>query len=272
MTEYVYEKKPRSVSQLKQYEKCPLSYKLARLDKEWRRPAAWLPQGIAVHAVAEQYLKRRLAGEQMAREEAHALFREEYAKETNTAADETPNLDWWFRSGPYRGEQDIERRWDIGLEQVDKLLDWIETHPEEEIWHTPDGTPGIELEIDVCFGDIRVRGFVDAIPVIGGDPRIRDYKTGNEPGDDFQLAVYAVALKKMYDVDIKLGEYWMAGKKGKKAFATHPFDLTDWTEEKITAKFVEMEQRLEAGDFEPLPEASKCQFCDVALACPFSMA
>ncbi|WP_066904614.1 RecB family exonuclease [Mycolicibacterium houstonense] len=294
--DYVYEKKPRSVSQLKQYEKCPMSYRLARIDREWKRPAAWLYQGIAVHAVAQHYLLRRLGYEDtlgydaelgyadtgpMTREEAYELFKESYADATNEAAEITPNLGWWFRSGMYDGYEDIPRRWDIGLEQVDKLVDWIETHPEEKIWVAPDGKPGIELEIDVELGGVQIRGFIDAVieEVVDSDPeeyttelKIRDYKTGNEPGDDFQLAVYAVALKKMYGVEIEFGEYWMAGKKGKKAFATHPFDLTDWPEEKVAARFLELEAKLEAGEFNPLPEPDKCKFCDVSLSCPFSMA
>src|SRR5690606_17889627 len=111
---YVYEKKPRSVSQLKTYESCPLNYKLERLDKEWQRPAAWFPQGTVVHAVAEHYMLRELGyedGGPMPREEAFELFRQAYEAEVDEVTDTTPNLDWWFRSGPYAGETDLERRY-----------------------------------------------------------------------------------------------------------------------------------------------------------------
>lgn len=289
--EYTYMKKPRSVSQIKQYEKCPMSYKLARIDREWKKPAAWLYQGTAVHAVAERYMRRKLGYEDvlgydaalgyaetgpMTREEAYELFEAEYSGAVDEATDVTPNLDWWFRSGPYAGEADLERRWDIGMEQVDKLIDWIEEYPNEQIWIAPDGTPGIELKIDVMFGDVQVIGFIDEVIQTrdeGGEYlKIRDIKTGNEPGDDFQLAVYAVALNKMYGVKVEYGDYWMAGKKGKKAFASHPFDLTDWPEEKVAARFQELEAKLAAGEFEPKPSHSNCVMCDVQLSCPFSMA
>ncbi|AOT27663.1 Cas4 exonuclease [Mycobacterium phage Magnito] len=264
---YTYEKKPRSVSQLSQFDKCPFSWKLARHERVWRRPAAWLQQGTGVHAVAEKYMLSKLAGSPLTREECYEIFKAEYADGINEATEETPNLGWWFASGPYRGADDIERRWGIGLQQVDKTLDWIDSHQSLEVWHTPDGTPGIELAIEFELDGIEIRGYIDAVLVLDGEVLVVDWKTGLKPGDDFQLAVYALALKQLYGVEITRGVYFMA-KTGK---PTYPYDLTDWTREKISARFHEMERKLEAGDFTPKPGAS-CARCDVALSCEYSMA
>ena len=57
----------RSVSQLQQYTKCPMAYKLSRIDKVWQRPAAWLIQGSAVHEAIEAWEK---SGRTMTLEEA----------------------------------------------------------------------------------------------------------------------------------------------------------------------------------------------------------
>ncbi|QGH75499.1 Cas4 exonuclease [Mycobacterium phage BaconJack] len=264
---YTYEKKPRSVSQLSQFDKCPFSWKLARHERVWKRPAAWLQQGTGVHAVAEKYMLSKLAGSPLTREECYEIFKAEYADGINEATEETPNLGWWFASGRYRGQEDIERRWDIGLQQVDKTLDWIDNHPSLEVWHTPGGTPGIELAIEFELDGIEIRGYIDAVLVLDGEVLVVDWKTGLKPGDDFQLAVYALALKQLYGVEITRGVYFMA-KTGK---PTYPYDLTDWTREKISARFHEMERKLEAGDFTPKPGAS-CARCDVALSCEYSMA
>ncbi|ALF02661.1 exonuclease [Mycobacterium phage Turj99] len=264
---YTYEKKPRSVSQLSQFDKCPFSWKLARHERVWRRPAAWLQQGTGVHAVAEKYMLSKLAGSPLTREECYEIFKAEYADGINEATEETPNLGWWFASGPCRGADDIERRWGIGLQQVDKTLDWIDSHQSLEVWHTPDGTPGIELAIEFELDGIEIRGYIDAVLVLDGEVLVVDWKTGLKPGDDFQLAVYALALKQLYGVEITRGVYFMA-KTGK---PTYPYDLTDWTREKISARFHEMERKLEAGDFTPKPGAS-CARCDVALSCEYSMA
>ena len=257
----------RSVSQLNQYTRCPQAYKLNRIDKVWSRPAAWLPQGTAFHAVAEEYERRLADGVTMTLGEACELFSEEYSKHISAMAAETPNFDWWFWSGPYSGERDIERRYDIGMEQVQKFLGWRRLEG-QEIWVAPDGTPAIELAFNIELDGIRVRGFIDAVVVVGGEPHVRDYKTGNSPGDDFQLGVYAVAVEALYGVKPQTGDYFMAGKKGKPAKPTAAYDLSGWTRDTVSARFREVEELIQAEVFDPLPEKGKCKFCDVSYSCP----
>lgn len=257
----------RSVSQLNSYTRCPQAYKLARIDKVWSRPAAWLPQGTAFHAVAEEYERRRAGALPMDLFEAQEMFRHEYAESINEMSEITPNHDWWFWSGPYNGERDIERRYDIGLEQVEKFVFWRELEG-QQIWVTPDGEPAIELAFKIELDGILVRGFIDAVVVVDGQLRVRDYKTGNTPGDDFQLGVYALAVEVLFGVRPLTGDYFMAGKKGKAAKTTAPYDLSHWTREAVSARFHEVEARIQAGDFEPDPEPGKCGFCDVSYHCP----
>lgn len=288
----------RSVSQINQYTRCPQAYKLARIDKVWARPAAWLPQGTAFHTVAEVYEKALAEGREMSLEKAQEIFREEYAKDIGAMTAVTPNFDWWSWSGPYNGERDIERRFEVGLEQVEKFINWRQTKG-QQIWWTPelrdrrcivgDDEAGQEHHVKDCecepskpaietafsfiletpMGPIKVRGFIDAVVVVNGELRVRDYKTGAKPGDDFQLGVYALAIALKYGVDRPLsGDYFMAGKKGKKPVTTDPYDLTDWTHEAIAQRFYEVEQGIEGKKFDPLPEPDKCQFCDVSYSCP----
>ncbi|AQT28247.1 Cas4 exonuclease [Mycobacterium phage Jabith] len=257
----------RSVSQLNQYCACPQAYKLARIDKVWVRPAAWLPQGTAFHTVAETYEKRRNEGNPMTLDEAMDLFKAEYSKDVGALTEETPNFEWWFWSGPYNGQRDVERRWEIGLEQVEKFIEWRETEG-QEIWTTPDGTPAIELYFEIELEGIIVRGYIDAVVVVDGKLRVRDYKTGNKPGDDFQLGVYALALRMLYGVEVTEGDYFMVGKKGKKPKPTPVYDLTPWTYEEVRDRFHEVEEGIAAGRFDPDPDPDKCGFCDVNYSCP----
>ncbi|QGH79749.1 Cas4 exonuclease [Gordonia phage Anon] len=281
----------RSVSQLNQYVRCPMAYKLARRDKVWARPAAWLPQGSAVHTVLEHVELANQAGTPMSLEEAKELFKEQYSTEVSRYTETTPNMDWWFWSGPYSGMVDIERRYEIGLEQVEKFYSW-RADKGQEIWITPDGKPAIELAFKIKLGGdescpvhyrgiedddcdcgdqlpIVVRGFIDAVVVVDGKPHVRDYKTGNTPGDDFQLAVYALAISMEHGIEMpRYGDYYMAGKKGKPGKPTHPYDLSDWTKESITERFHEVEKGIAAEEFPALPESDKCNFCDVNYSCP----
>ncbi|AOT24811.1 exonuclease [Mycobacterium phage JewelBug] len=261
----------RSVSQINQYTRCPMAYKLSRVDKVWAKPAAWLPQGTAFHAVAEAYETWLSYDMPLTLTEAQDMFRVEYSRDIGALCEETPNFEWWFWSGPYNGERDIERRYEVGLEQVEKFVRWRAAEG-QEIWVTPDGTPAVELYfeivLDTPLGPIKVRGYIDAVVVIDGKPHVRDYKTGNKPGDDFQLGVYALAIEMMFGARVESGDYFMAGKKGKPAKATNAFDLTQWTKERISQVFYETEVKIQAGEFEALPEPDKCNFCDVAYHCP----
>jgi putative RecB family exonuclease len=254
----------RSVSQINQYNRCPYAYKLARIDKVWQRPAAWLAQGSAVHEAAEAY---ELSGRTLTLEQTQDVFRESYAKHINEACDVTPDFSRWFASGPYGGQLDTERRYEIGLGQVEKYLAWYEAHPDEVIWVAPDGTPGIEIGFDIDLDGVLVRGFIDAVIEQNGEVIVRDNKTGNHPGDDFQLGVYGVALAEQFGIDPPTaGDYWM-GKSGK---PTLPFDIGEWTRERVSQKFAELEANINAGKFDPDPEPSKCRFCDVAASCDYS--
>lgn len=282
-----------SVSQYKQFERCAYSWYLARVKLAWQRPAAWLPQGSAEHTVFELVARGDFS---MSLEEAQALFTQEYSKEVAEYTKITPNFEWWSKSGPYGGKRDLERRYKLGLEQIERFYAWWEKTPHEVIWTTPDGKPAIELEFNMDLDGVLVRGYIDAVVVnqnksvtnykglgahFSGDDRgdrqpeevpwlvVRDYKSGNQPGDDFQLAVYAVAIQDMYGTFGPYeGDYWM-GRTGK---PTYPYDLRDWTREKVTEKFHELEENIQAGNFDPTPSASACAFCDVRDACEFRMA
>ncbi|SKD59923.1 Inactivated superfamily I helicase [Mycobacteroides abscessus subsp. massiliense] len=258
-----------SVSQYKQYERCPYSWYLSRVEKAWQRPAAWLPQGSAVHEAGEAWER---SGRTMTLEEMQQVYTESYDNHVNTYCDVTPNLEWWFWSGPYNGEADINRRYKIGKDQCGKMLDWYGKHPEEVVWIAPDGTPGIELGFDIDLDGIEIRGFIDLVieteKGLYAELDVRDNKTGNKPGDDFQLGVYAVAIEEKYGIAVNSGTYWM-GRTGK---PTKPYDLTDWTRETVRDKFVELQDNINAGNFPPDPEPSKCRFCDVSYSCQYSQA
>lgn len=258
----------RSVSQLNQYLKCPHSYYLQRIERVWQRPAAWLPQGLAVHEAIEEIEKSHRT---LTLEKAEEVFKESYAKHTGRLCEDTPNFEYWFASGPYKGEQDIERRFGLGLEQISRYFAWIEKHPNEKPWITPDGDLAIEIGFDVDLDGVRVKGFIDNVTEITlPDGRtiiiVRDVKSGNKPGDDVQLKVYSVVLEQKYGIEVPQGDYWM-GRTGK---ATHPYNLTLITRDEVVEKFHKVDAGIRAGDFPALPDDSKCRFCPVSASCTFA--
>ena len=283
MTEYsadwarlaIVKGQPRSVSQAQQYLEdlggCPYRYFLARIIRAWDRPAAWLPQGIAVHEAAEWWEKGKRTG---TLDQMLAEYQKSYRLHTERLLGDTPNPNHWFASGRYEGQEDITRRAALGAEQVRRYYDYyVNQHPGEVVWITPSGEPAIELGFSVYFGKVLVRGFIDQIiDEMTGHPeqfegKLRDIKTGVSPGGIFQLSVYRYATLKEYDVDILTGDYWM----GREGGPTKAYDLTVMTEDQVTDVFGRMDAGVKAEDFTPSPSEKNCGRCGVATACQYAI-
>lgn len=249
----------RSVSQAQAYTKCPYAYYLARIAKVQSRPAAWLPQGTAFHEMAE---KLDLSEEAVTLDQAKAWFGDAYDAQVGRYGAQVPNLWAWFPSGPYKGPEDIERRYGIGMGQVESYYRYREAHPDERPVQI-NGNLAVELEFKVMFGDVEVRGFIDQVL----SDRVRDLKTGKKPGNDFQLATYAKAVQVQYDYEVGIGDYWMA-QKGK---PTAPYDLSEWTLEALTEEYGKVDEGIRAERFDPNPSEDNCTFCDVRAHCEFKM-
>lgn len=255
----------RSVSQANDYLDCGEKYRLKRRVRAWQRPAPWTAQGTAVHLSVEQ-LERSMRS--LSLEEGKEVYRDSYTEEINRLCADTPNFACWSGSGPkYPPETDIERRYHLGLEQVGRYWDYVaEKGSQEPIWFTPDGTPAIELGFDADFGGVKVKGYIDqVIEHQELNTHVRDVKSGNQPGDEFQLSVYAVALAEQYGIEIKTGDYWM-GKLGR---PTVPYELKHWSRQRLTDLFGMVDEGIRKEEFVPNPEPSKCWRCPVNAACAY---
>ncbi|MEU3690510.1 RecB family exonuclease [Streptomyces narbonensis] len=260
-----YKDKPRSVSQVKQYDQCPYAYYLARIAREPELQAAWLAQGVAVHSAAEEFEK---SGRTMPLEDVQAVFGSVYTRMANEGLEKEPAEEDWQASGPYTGFVDLERRWHLGLEQCEKYVRWYKEHPDEQIWKSPSGEAAIEKRFDIEVAGVKVIGFIDQVinhPKHG--PLVRDIKTGVIPkvDDTFQLDVYALAMKRLHDLDCKAGDYW-SGKSGKPS-RVRKLDIHTSGVEDI---FKAMDDGVKAGRYTPKPDSEKCGRCPVQRSCKYA--
>lgn len=255
--------KHRSVSQYNTFVRCGWSYKLQRVDKAWQRPASWLSQGLGVHAAMEAWEK---SNRELSLEELHKIYEDEFIKSIDAQAQETPNFDYWFGSGPYSGPLDIERRFQLGHDQLNDLVAYSLANSQEKIWVTPDGELAVELEFTEEMGGVTVKGFIDQIIETPSGLRVRDIKTGSKPGDVFQLSAYSEAVRLKYGVEINSGDYFM-GRTGK---PTKPVAITDADRAEVHEKFKWLEEQIQNERFEPNPSRSNCTMCSVKTSCHYS--
>jgi putative RecB family exonuclease len=258
----------RSYSQLNSYERCPYMYYLERVEQVWQRPAAWLPMGTAVHSAAEAW---ELSDRVMTPEEALQVFRDQYRASTDLLLETTPNPKFWFSSGPYKGPEDIARRYKIGQEHVERYIAWYKKHPDEKPFvpstFGEPGKPMIEFPFEIEIGGVRVRGFIDWVGWDEDDNIIvRDNKTGRLPGGPEQLATYALAVEALGSwMHVESGDFFMT-RTGK---PTIPYQLTRVVKQQLAEDFQALDEGVKAGNFPAKPEASKCMFCSVQSSCKY---
>lgn len=259
-------KPPRSFSQINCYRQCPHRYWLERVEKVWQRPAAWSPQGTALHYAVEMWEKGDKSG---SLDDMKTWFLDSYSEEINKQTEHTPNMDFWYASGPYKGMTDVIRRRDLGLEQVQRYYEY-RTDPNKPGFYDPiwsqDGEKFVEWGFEDFLGDVPVRGFVDQVEIVGEGHELRvvDVKSGKDPGGVEQLKLYQIMVRRETGMSVPKGAYWM-GKNGKMV----EFDLNDYPDELLIEEFTEVDQLILKEEFNATPEKKKCMFCSVSNSCQF---
>lgn len=115
------------------------------------------------------------------------------------ASKEFPNKEdksWWFSKGPGFVKSWATWRDACGL----------------DIWETPDGEPGIELEVRAKLGDLQVLCYIDRVMVDQYDRLyIVDLKSGSSTDAwPRQLALNNLGLLDTFGVWAQFGGYWKA--------------------------------------------------------------
>lgn len=255
----------RSVSQLTSWLSCGEAFRLNRIAKAPRKPAAWLLQGIAFHAAIELWER---SGRTASVEDCIAEFDSVWVLEAEQLPD-VP-LDQWLTGGRTKGSVDYERRVERGRQQVRDYIEWALS--QSEVWrvHRDDRYPegiGIEVPIRMEIGPtpqepaVTLVGYIDqVVEYRDGSVRTRDLKTGTKlPEWPVQLGVYAMALRHQYGLEhVWRGDFYMCKNKD----VTAPYDLTTYTLPLITQWFYELNLAIEQELFIPNPGGA-CNVCDV---------
>lgn len=247
-----------SYSQLTSWLDCGERYFLSRGTTLPDLPSWALIGGSTVHAVTEK-MDRLLYGDgvgcagddirEMFLVELQAQLTESMERHHCTEADvkvsgraskawpDKENRSWWEHNGPA-----MCMAW----------RDWQERTP-WQLWQTPTGEWGIELELEVSFGGGPIKLAIDRIYEGWGQLIVVDLKSGREPMSIFQLGQYSAAIEQVYGVRPMYGSYWMS-RTGEN---TAPASLVQYTQKHIDSAFRKFSAAKEAGIFLPHPS----QFC-----------
>ena len=163
-------------------------------------------------------------------------------------------------------KEDVHFWQETGPKWVQGYVDWRQANQEWKIWQTPTGIPAIELAMMPDFAGVPVKMILDRIFEVNGELVIVDLKTSQQtPLNTLQLGFYKVGLKKVFDIDVKWGAYWMS-----RQFGISPLSsLEQYTEEKLEYMVSGFDKARKSGIF--LPNTNTCQYkCGLTAFCMFS--
>lgn len=193
-----------------------------------------------------------------------ATFRESFAEAEAKGAGKTwkaggratkkfPNKEdktWWMAEGPT---------------MVHNYYNWRMQNPNLEVWRAPDGTPGIELDMNVTIaGNVIVKGKIDRVfqDKNTGQLIIVDLKTGKPPSSGLQLAVYRLALDAQFGVSPDYGAYWMA----RGGTLDKVWNLNEYPIKMVSRWLRDTKKAIDMGVFIP-HTGILCDYCGVRKHC-----
>lgn len=161
------------------------------------------------------------------------------------------NADWWQAKGPAMLADYVAWR-DARFAEG---YSWLEL---------PDGSPAIELAVNLPLDEVMVKGYVDRVMVDdAGELVVVDLKTGGHtPASSLQLGIYALGVERSLGVRPILGAYYMA----RKATLTEPVSLLHYTPEVVGGWFRMAKAGIESEIFIP-NVTSLCGTCSVRPYC-----
>lgn len=185
--------------------------------------------------------------------------------EVEAKSNTNPN-DWRKGGRASKANPDKEDKawWD---ENGKKMLDdFITSYKANgwKVWVTPQGIPAIELGVNVTFGDVLIKGYIDLVfENPDGSLTVVDLKTGaRTPDSSMQLGVYAVALHETFGIRPQYGAYYSARTSTLEPSA----GIERWTYPVLTEMFRQFEAGVQAEIFLPNIGMS-CGTCGVKDYC-----
>lgn len=251
----------RSVSQYNKYTQCSEEYRLSYVDKpnsSWA-PAAWLAQGSAFHEAVQGW-EESGRSPQFDIGQAYVVS---YDGQIEEFRQREPDLRKWLKAPKTSTEDDIANRRSKGLQQLQNYVDYAEEN-DFVVADIDEWTLAIEVPFELRLGEIVIKGAIDQILMHPTGYEVRDLKTGNRESAMFQLAVYKVAVEKIFGWPVVKASFFYA--KDKKLVTLEENQLSRYTEEYLTELFTTLDEGIRGRIFLPNP-GGHCTMCPVRKYC-----
>ena len=253
-----------SHSQLNSWMRCGKAYELNRIMKAPRTPAVWTASGVALHELLDLINRSSITDEPLdiktVWDKTYLDLLLEIEKETGT------HREHWKRAGRLTKDKPNKEDalwWQIeGYKQLLAYKQWLYTSG-YRVYVEGDDIYS-EKETTIMFGDVEVKGFLDAVMVTpGGELFVMDAKSGTrKPSNALQLGLYATAIKMAGGPEITKGAFFMT----RSAEVTDLVDLSKYNERYFTPIFKGLRTGIDNEIFLPNP-GDPCFTCDVKDAC-----
>lgn len=248
------------MSQLKSFTRCGEAFRLEKICKAPRTPAAWTVLGVVIHEVFVQW---EISDRQI---DVCEYFLSMYDRQIEEELERQPDKTLWQRPVKHTWDKSVEFYRERGANKDVPEYRQRCIEGQWQVLELPDGTKALELPFTLDFNGVEVRGALDRIQWWPEQKMaaLEDLKTGSvdDEADARQLGVYALAAQEIYDIDLTNGRYWFT-----KLDRPSPWiDLRRYTREYLTEMFVTLDNAIDSGIYLPRP-GKQCTNCGVKPYC-----
>lgn len=225
-----------------------------------QNPAAWLAQGTAFHEAV------RIWEESGRSVDIVNKYEEIYDYEIEKMKLREPDLKVWLRAPSKSTPQDIKERRDRGANMALQYKN-IHTFGEGKdsvLMDIDDYTIAVEVPFQFSLGDVEIKGSIDQILLHPDGVEVRDLKTGNREQSNIQLAIYVIAVEKIFGWKVVRASYYYA--KDGKITTLYRKELDRYTEAYLSDLFQTLDRGISNGVYLPNP-GSQCTLCPVRKYC-----
>lgn len=187
----------------------------------------------------------------------------EYEKQIDEMKAKQPDLKKWLHAPKTTTEDDIKERRNRGVEQLQNYVTYAENN-EFVIADIDDYTLALEVVFQLELGKTLIKGAVDQVLLHPEGYEVRDLKTGNREQSIIQLAIYVLAMEKIFGWSVIKASYYYA--KDNKVVTISRQELDRYSEEYLTELFDTLETGIENKVFMPNP-GGHCLMCPVKKFC-----